>query len=87
MATSDVPSEELEQRAQGHARVGAGADDVVGVVQHRAVEHERCWDRGDEGDDEEHACNRRDRSTFPFSLGVLGLMYTWPIPRSSTTEN
>ena len=27
--------QDLEQRAQGHARVGASADDVAGVIQHR----------------------------------------------------
>jgi hypothetical protein len=49
--------EDLEQRAQGHARVGAGADDVVGVVQHWGVEKERRWDRSEKSDHEERARN------------------------------
>jgi hypothetical protein len=49
--------EDLEQRARGHARVGAGTDDVVGVVEHWGVEQERCWDSGDVGDKEQDAGN------------------------------
>ena len=41
--------------------LGAGPEDVVGIVQHRGVEEER-WDRGDDGDDEEHARNERGLS-------------------------
>jgi hypothetical protein len=52
----------IEQRAQGHARVGPGADDVVGVVQHRAIEKERRWDRSEKCDQEERAGNQRDLS-------------------------
>jgi hypothetical protein len=44
---------DLEQRAQGHARVRAGAEDVVSVVQHRALEKQRRWDRRDKSDHEE----------------------------------
>ena len=42
---ADVGDDEqdLEKRAQGHAGVGARADDVVGVVQYRGVEKERGW--------------------------------------------
>ena len=56
---ADVGDDEqdLEERAQGNAPIGAGPQDEVGVVQHRVVEHERRWDRGEEGDDEQHAGN------------------------------
>lgn len=37
--------EDLEQGAQRDARVVAGAEDVVGVVEHRVIENERGGDR------------------------------------------
>jgi len=56
---ADVGDDEdhLEERSESDAVVGAGADDVVGVVQHRGVENELCWDGSHEGDDEEQADN------------------------------
>lgn len=52
-STLAIDQEDLEQRAQGHARVGGGAKDVVGVVQYWAVEKECRWDRSDKSDQEE----------------------------------
>lgn len=51
-------SENLEQRAHVHARVAAGADDEVRVVEHLVIQRQRR-DR-DEGDDHEHARDPRD---------------------------
>ena len=45
----------LEERPPEHAGVSAGADELVGVGQHRGVEDKRCGDRGDDGNDEEYA--------------------------------
>ena len=53
--------EQLQERAKGHAGVGAGPDDVAGIVQHRGVEKKRCGDRGDKRDQEQYARNSCDR--------------------------
>src|ERR687897_3705191 len=53
--------EQLQERAKGHAGVGAGTDDVAGIVQHRGVEKKRCGDRGDIRDQEQYARNSCDR--------------------------
>src|SRR4029077_8754828 len=48
----------FEERSEGDAAVSARADDVVGVVQDRAVEKKRRWDRSDKSDHEERACDK-----------------------------
>src|SRR5919106_2702989 len=50
--------EELEEGAQGYLRVRPGTDDVVGVVQYRAVE-KSSRDRGDKSEDEQDADDER----------------------------
>jgi hypothetical protein len=45
----------LEERPLEHAGVSAGADDVARVVQHRDVENQLGWDRGDDDNNEEYA--------------------------------
>jgi hypothetical protein len=51
----------LEERPEGDAGVGARADDVAGVVEDRVIQDQPRWDRGDEGDEEEHARDSCDR--------------------------
>jgi hypothetical protein len=53
--------DQVEEAAPQHAGVGTGADDVVGVVQHRGEEEHRR-ERGSEGDQVEGA---RDQRGFP----------------------
>jgi len=48
----------LKERRHQDARVGAGAEDVVGIVEHGPVEDER-GNRGDEGDEVQHARDER----------------------------
>jgi hypothetical protein len=45
---ADVGDDEdqLQERAKGHASVGACTYDVAGIVHHRGVEDKRCGDRG-----------------------------------------
>jgi hypothetical protein len=60
---ADVRDDEdqLQERAQPHAVVSAGTDDVARVVQHRGLEDKRCGDRGDVRNQEQHARNSCDR--------------------------
>ena len=51
--------DDLQERAELHARVSAGTQDVVGVLEQRRVERDR-GNRGDEGDDKEHARYQSD---------------------------
>ena len=53
--------EHFEERPESHAvvRARAGTGDVAGLVEHRTVENELRGDRGDEGDHEEPAGERR----------------------------
>jgi hypothetical protein len=53
--------QDLEERAQLDAGVGAGTEHVVGVVEHRVVQQQRR-DGRDEGEDEEHAGDTRGPS-------------------------
>ena len=67
---SKLLEDDLQERAQDHARVSAGTDDVVGVGQHRRVENKECGDRGDIRDQEQYArnscdCLRIDPDSFP----------------------
>jgi hypothetical protein len=50
--------DQIEEAAEEHAGVRAGADDVVRVVQHGGQEEE-CGDRGGEGDHVEGAPDER----------------------------
>jgi hypothetical protein len=54
----------VEEAAPQQAGVGAGADDVVGVVQHRGEEEHR-GDRGGEGDAPGGALGPRGREQAP----------------------
>jgi hypothetical protein len=62
---SDVGDNEdhFEERPEGDAAVSARADDVIDVIQHRAVEKERRWDRSEKSDQEKRACNKRKLSS------------------------
>ena len=60
--------DQVEEAAQEHAGVRAGADDVVRVVQH-GVEEQEGGDRGGEGDDVEGA-RRRARSSSVSPSGL-----------------
>ena len=62
--------EHLKERAGEDAGVGAGAEDVVGVVENGAVKAER-GNRGDEGEDEKHAGDERALSGR-VHVGLLG---------------
>ena len=53
--------DDLEERAQGHLRVGAGSGNVVGVVQQGAIQKGSGYGEND-GDDEEDAGNQRTLS-------------------------
>jgi hypothetical protein len=50
---------QLAQRAELNARVSAGADDVLRVVEHRVVE-DVPGDGGDERDEEQHTRDERE---------------------------
>src|SRR5918997_5957042 len=91
---ADVGDDEdqLQERAKGHARVGAGTDDVVGVGQNRGVEKKRCGDRGDVRDQEQYARNSCDRlridlDSFPLVRSMTGDYQPtlwWLRPRSTS---
>src|ERR687894_255697 len=91
---ADVGDDEdqLQERAKGHARVGAGTDDVVGVGQNRGVEKKRCGDRGDIRDQEQYARNSCDRlridlNSFPLVRSMTGDYQPtlwWLRPRSTS---
>jgi hypothetical protein len=50
--------QDLQEHAEEDPLVGARAEDVVVVLQERAVQ-QNCGDRRDERDDEQHACKAR----------------------------
>ena len=57
--------EQLQEGSQQHAGVGASTGDVAGVLENGGVEHEVCGDRGDVGDEEEHARQPCKRLRIP----------------------
>jgi hypothetical protein len=72
-STDDGKGEDhLKERAQEHAGVWTGADDIAGAVEHRTVQDERT-DRGDVGDEVEHTRRYRDPSRWYADNGC-----SWP---------
>jgi hypothetical protein len=56
---------QLQERSEEDAVVGAGTGDVAGGIVENRLKQIKRWDRGDEGDEEQHPRNQRNRSTRP----------------------